>query len=214
MQYKKELTLSVSFFLLALLCSMIWLAGRKENLAERISPHILRFHVVANSNSREDQQIKLQVRDLLIEELSRLPDAQAAKTKDALSLFLQKHNLRLKKAADDFLASMGVPYQSRIEITGIHFPAKAYGDILLPSGIYDALQVTLGDARGRNWWCVLYPQLCFTDTVHAIVPDSSKEQLKILLGESDYTLLLDNRHLDLQVRFRLLEMMKNRFSDK
>lgn len=214
MQYKKEFTLSVSFFLLALLCSMIWLNGRKENLAQRIAPHILRFHVVAHSNSRKDQQIKLQIRDLLLEELSQAPEEGIFSSKASLCQYLLDNQNRLEESMDAWLASMDAPYKSHLEIASVSFPAKCYGDLCLPGGTYDALRVTLGDARGRNWWCVVYPRLCFTDTIHAVVPDTSKEQLTALLGESDYTLLLDDDPARFQIRFRLLDTLKNAFFDK
>ncbi len=230
MQYKKEFALSVSCLLLALLCSMIWLNGQKENLAERISPHILRFHVVANSNSRVDQEIKLQVKSLILEELSQLPEALFSETsptegrtsqdlpapsaKEAICQYILEHRELLEAKAEALMASLGYPYEACLQIAQSYFPTKSYGDIILPCGTYDAVQVSIGAARGRNWWCVLYPRLCFVDATHAIVPDSSKLQLKTILGEEDYRLLLDNKPLDFKIRFRLLETFQDAFFDK
>lgn len=227
MQYKKEFALSASCFLLALLCSMIWLNAGKENLAERISPHILRFHVIANSNSSKDQDVKLQVRTLILTELARFPElsdadnqlsdtlaATAHSAKESLCLYIQKNHNILEDKADALLASLGCPYTTQIRITKRYFPTKTYSDLVLPRGIYDAVQVSIGSARGRNWWCVVYPRLCFLDATHAILPDSSRQQLKNLIGEEDYSLLLDKGAIHFQVRFRLPEMLKNAFSDK
>ena len=260
MQYKKEFALSVSCFLLALLCSMIWLSGSKENLAQRISPHILRFHVIANSNSPRDQEVKLQVKELLLAELNRIPDSglqsdlsqsrlsqsdlpdsrllqsglpqsglsqndtlcfspedqgsAASSAKEAICQYIQKNQTQLEQKANALLSSLGFSYETQLRITRCYFPTKAYGDIILPRGTYDAVQVSIGDARGRNWWCVVYPRLCFLDATHAIVPESSRQQLKTIVGEEDYGLLLDTRPLDIQVRFRLLETLQDAFFDK
>lgn len=231
MQYKKEFALSVSCFLLALLCSMIWLSGSKENLAQRISPHILRFHVIANSNSPRDQEVKLQVKELLLAELNEIPesglpqdntlcfspedqDSPASAAKEAICQYIQKNQTQLEQKANALLSSLGFSYETQLRITRCYFPTKAYGDIVLPRGTYDAVQVSIGDARGRNWWCVVYPRLCFLDATHAIVPESSRQQLKNIVGEEDYGLLLDTRPLDIQVRFRLLETLQDAFFDK
>ena len=214
MHYKKELSLSASCFLLALLCSIIWLYAPDKNLADRIAPDILRFHVVANSNSREDQEIKLQVKSLILEELSTNPYLQTTLSKETLCRFLLSHKPQLESTINQYLQNAGSSHKAVLVLDNLYFPSKTYGDITLPCGNYDALQVSIGSGRGRNWWCVLYPRLCFVDATHAILPDSSKEQLKSALSDNDYGRLLDNREMNVKVRFHLLDTLRNAFFDK
>ena len=208
MKHKKELSLSVACFLLAFLCSMIWRNTREENLAGQISPHILRFHVLANSNSVQDQQLKTDVKGLLLDLLSR----SDADSKEALCQYVLDNQEPLEQAAEDYMQSLGFPYEAGIAVTNTYFPTKAYGDMVLPCGRYDAVEVTLGDGRGRNWWCVLYPRLCFVDATHAIVPDDSRLQLQNLLTPDQYRALWDNRNLKINIRFRFWESLKDTLS--
>lgn len=205
MRHKKELCLSAACFFMAFLCFMTWLRLRQENLAQRVAPEILRFHVLANSNSRRDQSIKLAVKDFLLEELNQ-PGVQA-ESKSALCAYVTKHHSRLEQKAEAFMASAGYSYPVRISVTQCYFPTKSYGDLTLPCGTYDTIQVRLGEARGRNWWCMIYPRLCFLDVSHAAVPDSSKEELRRLLQEEDFDALLDKRGSNIQIRFRLLPFL-------
>ena len=201
MRHQKEFTLSITCFLLAFLCSMIWLRQKEENMAGRISQDILRFHVLANSNTKKDQELKLMVKSFLLDQLS-VADADS---KETFCQYISENKSQLERAAKSYMETLGYSYQARINLTQTHFPTKAYGDIVLPAGTYDAVEVQLGEGRGRNWWCVLYPRLCFIDASHAVVPDSSKVLLQDLLGD-DYEKVIDRRNQKLQVRFLLPEL--------
>lgn len=201
MKHQKEFTISITCFLLAFLCSMIWFRQKEENLAGQISPDILRFHVLANSNTKKDQDLKLMVKTYLLEELSETD----AESKEAFCQYITNNKKKLEDEAAAYMQTFGYSYGAEINLTQSYFPTKAYGDIILPAGTYDAVEVRLGEGRGRNWWCVLYPRLCFVDASHAVVPDSSKVLLQELLGE-DYEKLLDHRDQNLQIRFLLPEL--------
>lgn len=202
MKKRNQLTLSLACFLLAFLCSMIWQRQREENLAEQISPNILRFHILANSNAKKDQELKLKVKTFLLEELSKTE----ADSKEDFITYVQDNKENLTASAQSYMESLGYPYKAQIEITECYFPTKAYGDMILPCGTYDAVEVRLGNGRGRNWWCVLYPRLCFVDATHAVVPDTSKALLKELLIPETYEALLDKKDSKIQVRFLLPEL--------
>ncbi len=173
MKKRKELTLSLSCFLLAFLCSMIWLRQREENLAEQISPKILRFHV----NSKED-----------------------------FVNYIQEQKEDLASSAESYMRSLGYPYKAQIEVNPCYFPTKSYGDLVLPCGTYDAVEIQIGEGRGRNWWCVLYPRLCFVDVSHAVVPDSSRAVLQDLLTPEQYEALWDRKEVTFRPRFLLPEL--------
>ena len=123
--------------------------------------NLIRFHVVANSDSPEDQALKMQVRDIVIAELEPII-SQATSLEQARRLVFE--NLpAIETAARDALRQKGGDYPLQAEFGQFAFPAKIYGDLALPSGTYTALRVSIGQGAGQNWWCVLYPPLCFVD---------------------------------------------------
>ena len=91
------------------------------------------------------------------------------------------------KTADEVLKKEGVSYRAQAKVTSCYFPDKRYGDIIFPEGEYEALRITLGSGKGHNWWCVLYPSLCFRDAANAVVPNEGKEKLKHVLTEEEYS---------------------------
>lgn len=123
--------------------------------------NLIRLHVVANSNSTNDQDLKLEVRDLIIKELSgRL---QGVKTKARAMLVLSRNLSYIESLVEAKVKDSGKPYRVKAEIGRFPFPTKAYGNLVVPSGYYDALRITLGRGKGANWWCILFPPLCFVD---------------------------------------------------
>lgn len=200
MKYQKTLLMSASCFLLALLCAVLWGYQKDERLAQRIAPNILRFHVLANSNSGEDQQIKNEVKSLILESLHSCP----ASSKEELSTYINEHKEKLENQANLYLSRYGCGYHAAINVTKAYFPTKAYGDLVLPCGTYDTVQVRLGRARGRNWWCVLYPKLCFIDATHSVLPEESRQELKCLLSEEDYLALFE-RPSQIHIKLKLLQ---------
>lgn len=207
MKHLRELILSVSCFLFAFLLTMVWVRQTDENLAARISPEILRFHVLANSNTNKDQQLKLEVKSLLIETINQGLDENAGK--EETCTYIREHQTDLEKTAETYMKNAGYDYPAKVELTSCYFPTKSYGDVVLPCGTYDAARVTIGEGRGRNWWCVLYPQLCFVDASYAIVPGSSMELLQSALEPMDFQSILEERgeHMEVNVRFKFLELL-------
>lgn len=123
--------------------------------------NLIRFHVVANSDSPEDQALKMQVRDIVLAELEPLL-SQAASLEQARHIVAE--NLpAIETAARNTLRQKGGNYPLQAEFGQFAFPAKIYGDATLPSGTYTALRISIGQGAGQNWWCVLYPPLCFVD---------------------------------------------------
>lgn len=201
MKYQKTMLMSASCFLLALLCSVLWRYQPDKNLTERIAPHILRFHVLANSNSPRDQQVKTEVKSFVLETLRSC----SFSSKEELSSYIREHKEDLEAQTNAYLAQKGCGYLASISVTRAYFPNKSYGDLMLPCGTYDAVQVELGQARGRNWWCVLYPRLCFIDATHGVLPESSRQELKLLLSEEDYSALL-REPSRIHIRLKLLQL--------
>lgn len=199
---KQNFLLAAASFLLFLsaMLSIIYLRQEEETLSARIAPQVLRFHVLANSDSAADQNLKLEVKQMLIEtmyeDLKLTPAAtEISISKDDLIYYIESHKTDLERTAEEFMTAKGFPYMAKIQIEACYFPTKIYGDVVFPCGTYDAVRVLIGEGDGNNWWCVLYPPLCFTDNATAVVPDSSKGELKNLLAEDDFRDLMKKRRV-------------------
>ena len=127
---------------------------------------------------------------------------------DAISL-VEKHKENFKQIALDTIRSEGYSYDVNINIGNFEFPTKDYGDISLPAGYYDALKVEIGNASGQNWWCVMFPPLCFVDISTGIVPEDSKETIKDSLHTEEYNLINNAQTADVKFKFKLLEFFQN-----
>ena len=185
--------------LLTLLLAMSTVQKNQEALAARIAPSILRFHILANSDSGKDQAVKLEVRSFLLDYIqARLPEN--ADSKDAVTSWLASNKPALESAASRFLAQKQMPYTARLSLERAWFPTRVYDDLVIPCGTYDAARVILGEGTGHNWWCVLYPRFCFLDEVCKEIPEASRKELQDKLNQDDYPLLEDHRP-DLKIQF-------------
>ncbi|MBS6645420.1 MAG: stage II sporulation protein R [Clostridiaceae bacterium] len=202
MKYKKMLIAAISLGLMVFLLAMNGYRQNGEHLASRIAPEIIRFHVRANSDSKKDQDLKLQVRDYLLNTI--YDDLGSSASKEEIKNYILQKKTDLEALSDTFIEAQGFDYKTAIEISNQYFPEKTYGDMTFPNGDYEAVTVAIGSGKGHNWWCVLYPPLCFTDAVYAEVPDSSKDTLKNLLAPEDYSELVKG---DVEVRFKVLEWL-------
>ena len=129
--------------------------------------------------------------------------------RDAISL-VEKHKENFKQIALDTIRSEGYSYDVNINIGNFEFPTKDYGDISLPAGFYDALRVEIGSASGQNWWCVMFPPLCFVAVSYGVVPEESKEVLQENLSYEEYNLLSENQNnSDMNFKFKIVELFQN-----
>ncbi len=146
--------------------------GAKEGIANEY-PGIVRFHVIANSNSQKDQNIKYMVRNSVFSKLENSltnellrAEADAAADMDRGEIsrsYVREHLPEIESWAQDCLRARGCDYQAKAEFGVCAIPAKTYDDIYFPAGNYEALTITLGDGNGQNWWCVVFPPLCLVD---------------------------------------------------
>ncbi|NPV29709.1 MAG: stage II sporulation protein R [Firmicutes bacterium] len=135
----------------------------RENLQAKKAytrDNLIRLHIIANSDEARDQAVKYRVRDALIESLKpRLKGLNYREVKT----YLEQNRVRIAKIAAQAAAASGFSYPVRVEVGRFEFPARAYGDVVYPAGRYEAVRVVLGKGEGSNWWCVLFPPLCFVD---------------------------------------------------
>lgn len=181
-----------------------------KSVGNDIKNSVLRLHIVANSNSEEDQNLKLAVRNRIITETSNLFESAASPQQAAeiVSLNLEK----ICQIAKEEIKSQGFDYSVNARLGEFSFPTKNYGDITLPSGKYNALRIEIGSASGKNWWCVMYPPLCFTDGILS-ASENAKLKLKNSLSKEEYSLITKNNTgaIPVEIRFKLVEILQNIF---
>lgn len=203
MKICKRILIILILFLSYIFTSLFFYSNAVTN---NISKNVFRLHVIANSNSEEDQDLKYKVRDELIKYMKSI--SSNISTKDE-ALTLVNNNLDTFQAiASNVIIENGFDYPVKIEVGNFDFPTKTYGDISLPAGFYDALKVEIGEAQGRNWWCVMFPSLCFVDVSNGIVPEESKENLQSNLDYEDYN-LISSDEAEYKIKFKLVEILEN-----
>lgn len=161
--------------------------AKMQEVQQKLAGEVLRFHVLANSDSEEDQLLKMQVKEEVLRYMKQeLPQSEnAGQTKQ----WVKSHQKELEETARNTIRQHGYDYTVKAELATDMFPEKKYGDVTFPAGRYEALRIEIGDAEGQNWWCVLYPNLCFIDAVRAVVPEEGKQELKSVLADDEYEMV-------------------------
>lgn len=198
----------IILFLLLILYIFICANSYVQAVSSNISSSVFRLHVIANSNSIEDQNLKYKVRDNLLDYMNSL--CENITTKEEAISMVEKHKEDFKNIALDVIHQEGFDYSVNINVGNFNFPTKTYGDISLPAGMYDALRVEIGTASGQNWWCVMFPSLCFIDISSGVVEEDSKNLLENNLSEEAYTVVSDNSNTVIKFKFKILELFGKR----
>lgn len=175
-----------------------------DPLQPEIAEKILRFHVLANSDSKADQNVKKKVRDAVGQLMGpKLADSKDLKETEQI---VQQSMDEIVEVATETLEENGYDYGASARLANVEFPVKSYGDYTFPAGEYEALQVTLGEGKGHNWWCVLYPNMCFQGSVYEVVEDDAKKALREVLTPEEYAAVF--KHGKFQIRFKFLEYFR------
>ncbi len=178
-----------------------------DAVSSDISDSVFRLHVIANSDSKEDQELKYKVRDKVLEYMNLISKNCTSK-EDVINL-AKTHQEEFKNIAQNVIKENGYNYNVNIYIGKYDFPTKTYGDISFPAGNYDCLRIEIGESQGQNWWCVMFPPLCFVDVTSGIVPEDSKSLMQNNLTDEEYSIISDNHSPDIQIKFGLIEMFNN-----
>lgn len=202
-----KLGIILTLILLLIIYTIICAFSYVQAVSTDISNSVFRLHVLANSNSDADQALKYKVRDNLLKYMNGL--CLNCTSKDEAIKIVTEHQDKFKQVALDTIYNEGYSYDVKINIGNFEFPTKQYGDISLPAGYYDALRVEIGEAKGRNWWCVMFPSLCFIDVSSGFVPEESKEELQKVLSDEEYSLISDSSNSSIKFKFKLLELFAN-----
>lgn len=193
-------------------CGLMYFYGKAtdgDKMQRDIAEQVIRLHVVANSDSEEDQQLKLEVKEEVVQMLrdELIQDTSVISAQQTL----RDHLREVEQTASDYIQRKGYDYEVKAELGTCYFPVKQYGDMTFPAGEYKALKVNIGKHEGKNWWCVMYPTLCFVDSTYQIVPEESKEKLKENLSEEEYESLLTSGE-DVEYGFKIVDFLADLLS--
>lgn len=194
-----------------------------STLQGSLEKKLIRFHVIANSDSVEDQALKLKVRDKVLEYIS--PKLKNSKSIDDSRRILKDNSAAIKKIAESVISKNGYKYSVDTKLSFEKFPVKTYGNITLPQGEYEAYRIIIGSGSGQNWWCVMFPPLCFIDITKGEVSKKETEKtMKSVLSEKEYR-AVDNSintiegtnqektqdERKVKVKFKILELVSKLF---
>jgi stage II sporulation protein R len=168
-----------------------------------IAGSVMRFHVLANSDSDEDQNLKLLVRDSILDKFQ--PGLASSESLNDSREYLYANINEITACAEAVIKEQGYNYPVTAAVETSFFPTKEYGNVTFPTGEYEALRVVIGEGQGRNWWCVMFPPLCFVDLTQPI-PNREMQQLSEAVPEEGYRLLTYQEQDDsVKVRFKIVE---------
>lgn len=207
--FRKYQTFFETLLLLLILtggCLWKYEEWKLQQTQQEIAGKILRFHVRANSNSRADQALKLKVRDAVGAVMQQ--DLEGVEDRTQCEKIVREQMPRIIRTAEQVIAQEGYTYPVTAQIGTVAFPRKTYGNYTFPAGEYQALHIVIGSGKGRNWWCVMYPNLCFHGAVYEVQDEEAERNLKQVLSEEEYDAVLKSGKY--KIRFKYLDFL-NKF---
>ena len=171
---------------------------------------LIRFHVIANSDSDEDQNLKLKVRDAVIDYLQ--PKLELSSSIEESETIIKSEYKELENISKNIVLENGYKYDISVGIDYSTFPTKQYSNVVLPAGEYKALRIIIGEGKGKNWWCVMFPPLCFVDEQSSIIDTETDKKLREILTEEEYELIAQNNKKQVnkvEVKFKIVEILQN-----
>ena len=212
---KIKVRLSILIFSLIAVMSImsISISGEVKKIStasEDYKNKLIRFHVIANSDSDEDQNLKLKVRDAVIDYLQ--PKLELSNSVEESESIIKSEYKELENISKNIILENGYKYDVSVGIDYSTFPTKQYSNVVLPAGEYKALRIIIGEGKGKNWWCVMFPPLCFVDEQSSIIDTDTDEKLREVLTEEEYELIAQNNKKQVnqvEVKFKIVEILQN-----
>ena len=189
--------------ILIICCLLLFLGLMPVHGESEIYDSVLRLHVIANSNSEEDQALKLKVRDALLEKSQAL--FGDCETKDEAIEKIRENITAIEEEAAAVISSEGYSYPISVEISEEIYPTKSYESFCFPSGSYMSLRIVIGEGAGENWWCVLFPPMCLS-AASTTTPDDAF--ISVGLNKDQYGIITETESLKYQARFKILEVIE------
>jgi stage II sporulation protein R len=204
----------LSSFAIIIIISIALNAGNVSGSAKQsdVASKLIRFHVIANSDDKIDQALKLKIRDSVLKYIS--PKLKYSKGIEESRLIIKNEDENIKKIAEKIVNKNGFKYSVTTALSQEYFPVKTYGNITLPQGKYEAYRIIIGTGSGQNWWCVMFPPLCFVDITKGNVSyEKTEKEMKKVLSDDEYK-LVDNtiNNKKIVVKFKLGEIFSKIFS--
>lgn len=178
-----------------------------NNIQQGIADKVIRLHVLANSDEPYDQDLKIKVKNGIIKMLEQ--ELNNSMSKDETRIVLLKNLNKIEEKAKEIIKQNGYNYNVCAKITFDNFPTKQYANVVLPAGEYEALKIEIGEAKGKNWWCVMFPPLCFVDATFNEIPKEYENTLKNILTDEQYNIITnaDNpNNIPVKIKFKIVEM--------
>ena len=199
----KKLSIATVFLTLAIITSLTLSAFSAMADARKIYDNILRLHIIANSDNDEDQQLKLKVRDAV----SKLMEQFYTETQsmDEAEIITKEHLFDIQMTAIDIIAENGFSYPVDISLSECYFSTREYDNIVLPAGKYKALKIIIGDGKGKNWWCMIYPSVCVSGSV------KNPDRLNEVLSDGSLELTRKDKDAGGKVKFKIVEVFGSIF---
>ena len=190
--FKRLIQAFILASVIAVVFSMIPFSAQCGN----ISGEVFRLHILADNDTQEAQSLKLKVRDSVLACSERI--CKSSHSVDEAERLTSQNLQMIADTAQRTVYKEGFDYPVKAEIKKMYFNTRRYGRVTMPSGYYNALRITLGEGKGRNWWCVMYPSLC-------VGASTNYSELKDKTGENEYELMTEG----VEYRFKLLEYFNN-----
>lgn len=199
---------TLAFYIIGALCVIIFPFTHERGnpqLQEHIAEEIIRFHVIANSDTDADQALKLKIKDQVVlflrDKLMETENIEEAR--DIINTNLDL----VEDTAKQVMENEGYDYTVKASLAFCDFPVKQYGDMYFPAGKYEALRVELGRAEGKNWWCVMFPSLCYVDETYDVITEDNKEQFKEILTQEEYESLFQSKEPPIFYKSKIMEWL-------
>ena len=170
-----------------------------------VAKEILRLHVVANSDSKKDQALKMEVKEAVVTYLRGV--MQDAESVDEARIQIQKRLPEIEAVAKEKMQQKGYSYDADATLSSCYFPVKTYGDMIFPAGEYEALKVNLGKSAGKNWWCVMYPNMCFQGSMYEVIDEKAETSLQEVLTQEEYDSIIEDS--DYKIQFKYLSFLNH-----
>ena len=202
-------------FVLVVLLVLVYIGSKNESefvTSEELKGKLLRYHVVANSDGEVDQQVKLKVKEAVLAKLEE--PLKEAESSDGAKEIIEQNLSMITNVANSILEEENAGYKAKVRIGEQYFPTKIYGDLTLPPGEYEALIIELGRAQGKNWWCVLFPTLCFIEPDYGVLPEESKEKLAKILTTEEYYAVMSEDNTEVKVESKVINWVKQILSEE
>lgn len=197
---KKKMVWYILVSLNVMLLLVLGMQYEKQcRLQQSIAEKVLRFHVLANSDSECDQTLKLKVRDAVGAQMAEV--LSEAESLVECKELVTAHMDAIERTAERVIAQEGYTYTVDAFLQEVSFPVKTYGNYTFPAGKYEALELVIGEGEGHNWWCVMYPNMCFSGSLYEVVDETAERELKEVLSSEEYETILSSGNYEVEFKY-------------